>query len=161
MYIILMQAHNQSRDQSRDPSRNMQSRDEKILKDQGLSLTAVRLALLDALRVRPHSEAGHIFNLVKSKITTTSKQAIYNNLSRLVECGIIREIHPKGRSSLYETRTGDNHHHIVCRHCQLIIDTDCLAAAPCLVPKDNHGFIIDEAEVTLWGLCPSCQKLKT
>ena len=143
-----MQAHNQSRD-------------EKILKDYGLSLTAVRLALLDALRARPHSEAAHIFDLVKSKITTTSKQAIYNNLSRLVECGIIREIRPKGRPSLYETRTGDNHHHIVCRHCQLIIDTDCLDAAPCLVPKDNHGFIIDEAEVTLWGLCPSCQKLKT
>ena len=139
----------------------MRSHNENILKDHRLSLTAVRLAMLDALRAHPHSEAGHIFDVVKSKITTTSKQAIYNNLSKLVKCGIIREIQPKGRSSLYETRAGDNHHHIVCRHCQLIIDTDCLDAAPCLVPKDNHGFIIDEAEVTLWGICPSCQKLKT
>ena len=138
----------------------MRSHNENILKDHRLSLTAVRLAMLDALRAYPHSEAGHIFNVVKSKITTTSKQAIYNNLSKLVECGIIRKIQPKGRSSLYETRAGDNHHHIVCRHCQLIIDTDCLDAAPCLVPRDNHGFIIDEAEVTLWGICPSCQKLK-
>jgi len=129
-----------------------------LLKAHDLSLTAVRLAVLEALQAQPHSEAGHIFDLVKEKITTTSKQAIYNNLNTLVEHEIVREIKPKGRPSLYETRTGDNHHHIVCRHCNLIMDTDCFGVAPCLEPMDNHGFIIDEAEVVFWGFCPSCQK---
>lgn len=138
----------------------MDSYNKDILKANNLSLTAVRLAVLSALQQSPHAEASQIFDIVKTKIATTSKQAIYNNLSALVECGIVREIKPKGRPSLYETRAGDNHHHIVCRHCQLIVDTDCLDAKPCLVPKDTHGFVIDEAEVILWGTCPSCQKAK-
>jgi len=131
---------------------------ENILKDHKLSLTAVRLAVLEVLQKHPHSEAGYIFDLVTEKITTTSKQAIYNNLNTLVEHEIVREIKPKGRPSLYETRTGDNHHHIVCRHCTLVTDTDCFDSAPCLEPMNSHGFIVDEAEVIFWGICPSCQK---
>ena len=136
----------------------MQPHYENILKKHKLSLTSVRLAVLEALHNHPHSDATHIFDLVHSKIKTTSKQAIYNNLGVLVERRIIREIKPKGKPSLYETRVGDNHHHLVCRHCQLIVDVNCLGAAPCLVPEYNHGFIVDEAEVILWGTCPSCQK---
>lgn len=133
---------------------------ENLLKARKLSLTSVRLAVLEALRMHPHAEAVQIFDLVKHTIKTTSKQAIYNNLNTLVEHGIVREIKPMGRPSLYETRVGDNHHHLVCRKCQLIIDTDCLDAAPCLTPTHTHGFVIDEAEVILWGTCPACQKLK-
>ena len=128
---------------------------EKILKERNLSLTSVRLAVLDALEKHPHSEAGVLFEVVHKKIKTTSKQAIYNNLNMLVEHGIIREIKPKGQPSLYETRIDDNHHHIVCRSCQKVMDTDCHSFAPCLSPENNHGFVIDEAEVIFWGTCPS------
>jgi len=133
---------------------------EQILKERNLSLTSVRLAVLEALEQHPHSEAGVLFKIVHKKIKTTSKQAIYNNLNMMVEHGIIREIKPKGQPSLYETKVGDNHHHIVCRSCQKVMDTDCHSLAPCLSPKTSHGFVIDEAEVTFWGTCPSCQKSK-
>ena len=129
-----------------------------LLKQHELSLTAVRLAVLETLEIHPHSDADKIFNIVKNKIATTSKQAIYKNLNALAERGIIREIKPKGRSSLYETRTGDNHHHLVCRQCGAVRDTDCFDHAPCLEPMCNHGFKVDEAEVIFWGLCPPCQK---
>jgi Fur family ferric uptake transcriptional regulator len=131
---------------------------ETLLKEHGLSLTSVRVALLETLCVNPHSDATLLFEGVKAKLSTASMQAIYNNLNTLVEHGIVREIKPKGRPSLYETRVGDNHHHLVCRHCQLIVDTDCLDVAPCLTPTHNHGFTIDEAEIVLWGICPDCQK---
>ena len=130
-----------------------------LLKSHDLSVTAVRLALLQALHMRPHAGADTIFNIVKKEIVTTSKQAIYNNLHALVERGLIREIKPKGQPSLYEARVGDNHHHIVCRACGAIADTDCITGVrSCLTPSDDHGFMIDEAEVTFWGMCPSCQK---
>jgi Fe2+ or Zn2+ uptake regulation protein len=106
----------------------------------------------------PHSDAAKIFNLVHSKISTTSIQAVYNNLNTLVQHGIVREIKPMGQHSLYETRIGDNHHHLVCRQCNCISDTDCRGHAPCLRPTNSFGFMIDEAEVIFWGLCPSCQK---
>ena len=135
----------------------MKTHNEILLKENKLSLTAVRLAVLDTLQAHPHSDATYIYSIVKEKIVTSSLQAIYNNLNTLVAYGIVREIKPKGRPSLYETQTGDNHHHLVCRHCKTINDADCLDVAPCLTPKDNHGFVIDEAEVILWGTCPECQ----
>ena len=129
-----------------------------LLKDKDLSLTAVRLAVLEALHDHPHADAASLFKVVQDKIATTSIQAVYNNLNTLVAHGVIREIKPKGHVSLYETRTGDNHHHIVCKSCQRVMDTDCHAHAPCLSPSRDHGFKIDEAEVIFWGTCPACQK---
>jgi Fur family ferric uptake transcriptional regulator len=116
--------------------------------------------VLEVLDINPHVDASLIYEKVKTKIATASKQAIYNNLSTLVEHGIVREIKPKGSVSLYETRTGDNHHHIVCESCKVVVDTGCKDGAPCLVPSDDHGFELDEAEIIFWGTCPACQKLK-
>ena len=31
------------------------------------------------------------------------------------------------------------------------------APRPCLDPSEAHGFVVDEAEVVFWGLCPACQ----
>ena len=135
----------------------MEANLQHMLKSHGLSLTAVRMAVLDVLHDTPHSEASHIFEQVRAKVQAASLQAVYNNLNTLVEHGIVREIKPKGRPSLYETRIGDNHHHLVCRKCEMIMDVDCKDVAPCLTPKHDHGFVIDEAEVIFWGLCPNCK----
>jgi Fur family ferric uptake transcriptional regulator len=129
-----------------------------LLKERNLSLTAVRLAVLAALHDFPHADAAHIFNVVQQRIPTATIQAVYNNLNALTEAKVIREIKPKGQASLYETRVGDNHHHLVCRECNIVMDTHCQGYAPCLSPSHNHGFIIDEAEVIFWGICASCQK---
>lgn len=127
------------------------------LKEHGLSITPVRLAVLEALNAQPHTEAQKIFTAVQTKISTTSIQAIYNNLNALVACGMVREIKPQGLPSLFETRVNDNHHHLVCRHCGAVEDTNCLGAAPCLTPTKLQGFKIDEAEIIFWGLCRTCQ----
>jgi Fur family ferric uptake transcriptional regulator len=132
-----------------------------LLKEKSLSLTAVRLALLEALDEAPHSEAAKIYELVQQKIPSVTIQAVYNNLHVLTEAKIVREIKPMGQVSLYETRVGDNHHHVVCRSCSAVMDTDCLGCAPCLIPANNHGFQVDEAEVIFWGYCPRCQKSQT
>lgn len=139
----------------------MNASHELLLKQHNLSLTAVRVAVLETLEKHPHADATYVFNKVQTKITTASKQAVYNNLNTLVQHGIIREIKPKGHASLYETRIDDNHHHIICRSCQCVIDTSCRTDAPCMSPVDNHGFMLDEAEVIFWGICPDCQAAKT
>jgi Fe2+ or Zn2+ uptake regulation protein len=46
---------------------------------------------------------------------------------------------------------------VVCRSCGVVADVDCaVGVRPCLDASDTHGFVIDEAEVTYWGLCPAC-----
>ena len=86
-----------------------------------------------------------------------SHQAVYDSLRALTDAGLVRRIQPAGSVARYEARVGDNHHHLVCRSCGTVVDVDCaVGEVPCLTAADDQGFVIDEAEVTYWGLCPSC-----
>jgi Fe2+ or Zn2+ uptake regulation protein len=129
------------------------------LRSAGLRVTAPRLAVYDAVAAAPHSDADSVEGVVRTRLGTVSTQGVYDALRVLTEQGLLRRIEPAGSSARYETRIGDNHHHVVCRSCGTTGDVDCAVnAAPCLEASDTHGFTIDEAEVTYWGLCPSCQQ---
>jgi Fur family ferric uptake transcriptional regulator len=129
----------------------------QFLRQHGLQVTAQRVAVLRVVMQHPHSPADAIAQSVREEIGTISKQAVYDTLSVLTEKRIVRQIQPAGSPSLYETRVGDNHHHVICRECGAMADVDCvLGHAPCLDPSHTAGFQIDEAEVTFWGLCPAC-----
>lgn len=130
-----------------------------MLREHGLQVTAQRLAVLRAVAGSPHCRAEAIAEKVRAEIGVISRQAVYDALGVLAEKGLIRRIQPAGSPALYEGRVGDNHHHVICRKCGLTVDVDCaVGAAPCLTAADACGFEIDEAEVTYWGLCPTCQK---
>jgi Fur family ferric uptake transcriptional regulator len=125
----------------------------------GLRCTAQRVAVLGALRTeRAHLRVDDVAERVRERIGTISHQAVYDALGALVGAGLARRIEPAGSPAMYEARAGDNHHHLVCRRCGTTVDTDCVhGAAPCLEPASTHGFAVDEAEVTFWGVCPACQ----
>ena len=86
-----------------------------------------------------------------------SSQAIYDVLHAFTAAGLIRRIQPEGSVARYEARVGDNHHHLICRSCGEIVDIDCAVGhTPCLSVDHDHGYVIDEAEVVFWGICPAC-----
>ncbi len=128
------------------------------LREQGLRATRPRLAVLDVLAGGGHQDVEAITAAVRTRLGSVSTQAIYDVLGALSRAGLARRIEPAGGPARYEARTGDNHHHVVCRGCGAIDDVDCaVRSAPCLDPTGTHGFTVDEAEVTFWGLCPTCQ----
>ncbi len=128
-----------------------------LLRSAGLRVTGPRVAVLDAVRARPHSGADDLAAVVRAEVGSVSTQAIYDVLRACVKAGLLRRIEPAGSSALYEARIGDNHHHLVCRLCQKVVDVDCVVgASPCLKPSHTHGFVVEEAEVVFWGLCPEC-----
>jgi Fur family ferric uptake transcriptional regulator len=123
-----------------------------------MRVTAPRLAVLAAVSDVPHQDAETIAVAARKRLGTLSTQAVYDNLHALVQVGLVRQIEPAGHPARFEARVGDNHHHVVCRRCGATADVDCAAGhAPCLQPSAAHGFVIDEAEITFWGLCPACQ----
>jgi Fe2+ or Zn2+ uptake regulation protein len=128
-----------------------------LLREHGLQVTAQRLAVLRAVSARPHSPADEIHARVRAELGTVSKQAVYDALAALTEKGLLRRIQPAGSPARYEARTGDNHHHLICRTCGRTADVDCAVGdTPCLTAADDSGFEIDEAEVVYWGRCPEC-----
>ena len=136
------------------------SRDDfvKALRAAKLRVTASRLAVLVALSRRPHADTDTVIREVFAELGSVSPQAVYNVLAAFVEAGLARRIEPAGSVALYELRVADNHYHVVCRNCRAVQDVDCaVGKRPCLTPSDTHGYILDEAEVTYWGICPACQ----
>jgi Fur family ferric uptake transcriptional regulator len=129
----------------------------ELLRRHGVQVTAQRLAVLAAVSGRPHATADDVARIVRAEIGVISRQAVYDALGVLADKGLIRRIEPAGSPARYEDRTGDNHHHLICRRCGRMVDVDCaVGAAPCLTPADNSGFEIDEAEVIYWGRCLEC-----
>ncbi|MGS2619862.1 Fur family transcriptional regulator [Micromonospora sp. LZ34] len=128
-----------------------------MLREAGLRVTRPRLAVLSAVHAHPHADTVSIFGAVRREHPEVSHQAVYDVLHALTTAGLVRRIQPAGSVARYESRVGDNHHHVVCRSCGAIADVDCaVGETPCLNASDHQGFSIDEAEVTYWGSCPGC-----
>ena len=130
---------------------------ETMLREHGMHVTAQRVAVLHAVADLPHSTADDIYTAVRTELGAISRQTVYDALAALTERGLFRRIQPAGSSARYETRVGDNHHHLVCRTCGRMVDVDCAVGdTPCLTASDDSGYEIDEAEVVYWGRCPDC-----
>jgi len=132
------------------------------LRAASLRVTQPRLAVLSAVSGHPHADTDTVIGLVREHLPAVSHQAVYDVLRALTDAGLLRRIQPAGSIARYETRIGDNHHHVVCRSCGAIADVDCAVGhAPCLTASHDHGFAVEEAEVVYWGTCPACTAVST
>jgi Fur family transcriptional regulator, stress-responsive regulator len=128
------------------------------LRAAGRRVTTPRLAVYAAVAAHGHLDADGVGRAVRGELGSVSTQTFYDALGVLCELELLRRIEPAHSPALYETRVADNHHHVICRGCGAVADVDCAVGdAPCLEPSSARGFVVDEAEVTYWGLCPACQ----
>ena len=135
---------------------------EHMLRRVALRVTRPRVAVLAAVHDHPHADTLSILDVVRADLGEVSHQAVYDVLGALTTAGLLRRIQPHGSLARYETRVGDNHDHVVCRSCGAIADVDrAVGDAPCLTAADDHGFVIEEAEVIYWGRCPDCSATAT
>jgi Fur family transcriptional regulator, stress-responsive regulator len=131
---------------------------DQLLRSHGVQVTAQRLAIMRAVAANPHATADLVADDVRASLGAISRQAVYDSLGVLVDRQLLRRIQPAGSAARYECRVGDNHHHLICRSCGSTVDVDCaVGEVPCLTASDDHGFVIDEAEVIYWGYCTPCR----
>jgi Fe2+ or Zn2+ uptake regulation protein len=125
----------------------------------GLKVTAPRVAVLRVLQENPHSSAEAIHAGARALLPNSSVQAVYGILAAFTGAGLARRFDPPQSPALFESRVGDNHHHLVCVRCGAVADVDCVVGeAPCLTPSDTSGFAVLAAEVTFAGVCSRCQE---
>lgn len=129
----------------------------RMLRGVALRVTRPRVAVLSAVHDHPHADTDSILGVVREDLGQVSHQAVYDVLRALTAAGLVRRIQPKGSVARYESRVGDNHHHVVCRSCGAIVDVDgAVGTTPCLTASGGKGFTIDQVEVIYWGRCPGC-----
>lgn len=128
-------------------------------RQRGVQVTAQRLAVMRAVSRHPHATTDEIEEVVREEIGAVSRQAVYDALGILTDKGLIRRIQPARSPARYENRVDDNHHHVVCRSCGATEDVDsAVGHTLCLTASHDHGFVVEEAEVIYWGICPVCQR---
>lgn len=128
-----------------------------MLRAAGLRVTRPRLTVLGVVSDHPHADTETVIAATRQALGEVSHQAVYDVLHALTAAGLVRRIQPLGSVARYESRVGDNHHHVVCRSCGAIADVDCaVGETPCLTASDDNGFTIEEAEVIYWGRCADC-----
>jgi Fur family ferric uptake transcriptional regulator len=128
------------------------------LRAAGLRVTRPRLAVLAEVASHPHADVETIATGARARLGSLSTQAVYDVVHALSDASLLRRIEPAGSPARFEIARGDNHHHLVCRACRDIVDVPCATGqAPCLRASNDAGYLVDEAEVTYWGLCAACR----
>ncbi len=86
----------------------------------------------------------------------TGLATIYRTLKLLQEGGQIQSVILPSGESRFEPSERGHHEHFQCRGCQHVFD---LHECPLQLPRDTvlgGGFVVQDHELTLYGLCPDC-----
>jgi Fe2+ or Zn2+ uptake regulation protein len=128
---------------------------EFVLRAVGAWVTRPRLAALDAVHAHPHVDTGTLMGTARAGVDAVSHQAVYDVFRALNDSGLVRRIQPDGSVALRgaDRRQPPPRLPLLRRHRRRGLRHRCRALPD---PSDDGGFVVDEAEVVYWGLCPSC-----
>lgn len=124
-------------------------------------MTVPRLLVLGVIATHPHVDAGYVARTLRHR--GLSRQTVYGNLDALVAAKLLRRVEPADSAALYELRIeGDDHHHLMCRHCRRLFDTAIVPGVD-LTPTGSQApdFRVDGVDVFFWGVCGDCAAERT
>ena len=111
--------------------------------------TKHRTAILDLFQ-RSHVITAKVISEAYPDMDVST---IYRNLLRMVEDGVIRELHFQKDIASYELAS-DEHQHFVCANCDKAIPFEVdVATLRKLLPKECT---VETAEIQLRGTCGTC-----
>ena len=130
----------------------------EILKAKNIQVTPQRLAIFEQLMGRKdHPSAEMIFNDIKNDFPSLTLVTVYNTLQKLVSTDLCIKVNPLHNSARYDGNT-DLHQHMVCTHCQKILDMHDASVSVELPELIVEKFKIVDQSVTFYGACVECQE---
>ena len=135
------------------------------LKQRGIRLTRQRQLLLDLLdKSGQHLDAEGLYQMAREKDPKLNRVTVYRTLKLLKEGGLVDELdlmHYTGDQHYYETRTKQEHAHIICLRCGKVEEFygDPLHKLRRQV-EGMFGFQILIARTEVGGYCAHCQVLR-
>src|SRR6266481_1423563 len=135
------------------------------LKDKGVRLTRQRQILLELIdKSGQHLDAENLFQMAKEKDPKLNRVTVYRTLKLLKEGGLVDELdlmHYGGDQHYYETRTKQEHAHVICLSCGKVEEFFGEPLQRLRRQIEAHfGFEIVLARTEVGGYCPHCQALR-
>ena len=135
------------------------------LKQRGVRLTRQRQILLDLIdQSGQHLDAERLFQLGREKDPKLNRVTVYRTLKLLKAGGLVDELdlmHYGGDQHYYETRTKQEHAHVICLRCGKVEELfgDPLQRLRRQI-EAHFGFQIVLARTEVGGYCSHCQVLR-
>lgn len=135
------------------------------LAQRGVRLTRQRKILLDLLDgTGLHLDAERLFQLAKEKDPGLNRVTVYRTLKLLKEGGLVDELdlmHQAGEQHYYETRTKQEHAHVICLGCGKVEEFFGEPLQRLRKQIESHfGFQIVLARTEVGGYCSHCRALR-
>jgi Fur family transcriptional regulator, ferric uptake regulator len=135
------------------------------LKDKGVRLTRQRQILLELIdKSGQHLDAEGLFQMAKEKDPKLNRVTVYRTLKLLKEGGLVDEldlVHYGGDQHYYETRTKQEHAHVICLRCGKVEEFFGEPLQRLRKQIESHfGFQILLARTEVGGYCAHCQSLR-
>ena len=131
--------------------------DEQVLDNAGIRVTAVRLLIWRKVR-HGFSDAFSLADL-EAALPTVDRSTLFRTLTLLSEAHLLHDIDDGSGSQKYcvchldDTRQCYGHVHLTCRYCHR---TFCLKDVHIPAVPLPAGFLMEEAEYVVKGVCPQC-----
>jgi Fur family ferric uptake transcriptional regulator len=117
-----------------------------------LRSTPQRARVLDAVRSMGHATPEQISDAVPEVDVAT----VYRTLELLEELGLVRHTHLDHGAPAYRPAE-DDHVHVVCHDCGAVVEApDALADDMERRLREERGFWLDRAHLTVFGRCARC-----
>jgi Fur family ferric uptake transcriptional regulator len=135
------------------------------LKTRGIRVTRQRRILLDLIdRSGRHLDADQLYELAKQQDPKLNRVTVYRTLKMLKQGQLVDELdlmHVEGDQHYYETRSKQEHAHIVCLGCGKIEEFYGEPLRRLRKQIETHlGFQILVARTEVGGYCATCQRLR-
>jgi Fur family ferric uptake transcriptional regulator len=135
------------------------------LKQRGIRLTRQRQLLLELIdQSGKHLDAESLYQMAHERDPKLNRVTVYRTLKLLKEGGLVDELdllHYDGDQHYYETRTKQEHAHIVCLRCGKVEEFfgEVLQRLRRQI-EATFGFQIVVARTEIGGYCAHCQVLR-
>ena len=130
------------------------------LAGQGFRFTPQRERVYDILlETRDHPTAEQVFLRAKQTMPEISFATVYNSLSVLVECGLVRQV-ILDRTSTRFCPNMEDHYHFYCEICGEVSDIEVEKSRTASQFSLPEGFMVSKYDLSLKGTCPKCRSQK-
>ena len=90
----------------------------------------------------------------RSQVGSLNQATVYRNLKLLIGQGWLKQVNHPILGTLYERTDKGHHHHFHCHGCNRVYQLPgCALNEQESVPD---GFVVEDHEIFLFGICPSC-----
>ncbi len=125
-------------------------------KELGISPSITRKRIYEYLEIsKNHPTVDEIYQDLIGDLPTLSKTTVYNVLSLFLEHDLVEAINTSNNEKRYEI-ADHPHSHFTCRICNTIYDVPRVSTT--YDSNQIPGFTIENEQVNLIGICPSCMK---